>query len=132
MRLETRFVKYIRPDVAKIAPGQRFDQAIQDHIENSKVVLAVIGRRWLETDEAGIKRLDDPEDYVRKELTIGLARKERVIPVLVEDAQDLRSELLPEPLKELALCQRLRVSHERFRSDTEQVIKAVEFKLKKA
>jgi len=44
----------------------------------------VIGPRWLAAaDDAGIRRLDRPEDWVRRETAEALRRKVLVIPLLL-------------------------------------------------
>ena len=53
-------------DVDSIEPGLDFSDAIQQAVGSSDVLLALIGRNWLTaTDEAGRRRLDDPDDLVR-------------------------------------------------------------------
>jgi len=98
--LEAEFPSEVFMDVASIQPGHSFDEAIQRHLESSKVVLAVIGSRWI--DEAA--RLASPDDYVRRELKIALTKKNRVIPILTESASELNASRLPEDLKDLAFC----------------------------
>jgi len=49
-----------------------------------------------------------------------------VIPVLVNDAKMPRSADLPEGLKPFARCNAVRLTHERFRADTQGLIKALE------
>ncbi|MGH6832958.1 MAG: hypothetical protein ACRECM_08055, partial [Methyloceanibacter sp.] len=58
--------------------------------------------------------------------------KKRVIPVLVNDAKMPRSTDLPESLKPFARCNAVRLTHERFRADTQGLIKALEGVLSEA
>ena len=91
------------------------------------VLRAVIGENWLEAaDESGQRRLDNPEDFVRIEIELALSQKKRVIPALVNDAKMPRSTELPEGLKPFARCNAVRLTHERFRADTQSLIKALE------
>ena len=86
-------------DVAAIEPGRDFRKAIDKSVASCSVLLAVIGRVWLETkDDAGSRRLDDPNDFVRIELASALRRDIPVVPVLVraakqEDALRMSTEL---------------------------------------
>jgi hypothetical protein len=51
------------------------------------VLVVVIGPSWLTlTDKAGLRRIDDPKDWVRREIVEAFARGLRVIPVLTGEA----------------------------------------------
>jgi hypothetical protein len=113
-------------DVDNIAPGLDFVQVLNEEVARCDVVIAVIGKNWLAaTDESGERRLDNPEDFVRIEIEPALAQKKRVIPVLVNDAKMPRSTELPESMKAFARCNAVRLTHERFRADTQSLIKAL-------
>ena len=59
-------------------------------------LIAVIGSDWLSP------RLEDPDDWVRLEIANALARKVRVVPVLVEGAKMPAPTDLPEDLSALS------------------------------
>ena len=63
---------------------------------------------------------------MRIEIKSALAQKKRVIPVLVNDARMPRSTELPEGPKPFARCNAVWLTHERFRTDTQALIKALE------
>jgi Sulfatase-modifying factor enzyme 1/TIR domain len=120
-------------DVDNIAPGVDFVTAIQKSVGSCDVLISVVGKRWLTaTDEDGKRRLDDADDFVRLEIATALKRGIRVIPVLVDSASMPRSGDLPDELKSLVRLQALKVSQDRFRSDSEPLIAAVEQALKQA
>jgi hypothetical protein len=127
-RLEQSFPpEQLFMDVDNIAPGLDFVQVLNDQVARCDVLIAVIGKNWLgAADETGDRRLDNPEDFVRIEIESALAQKKRVIPVLVNDAKMPRSTELPESLKPFARCNAVRLTHERFRADTQGLIKALE------
>jgi formylglycine-generating enzyme required for sulfatase activity len=86
----------------------------------------VIGRQWLtSTDPQGQRRLDNPEDFVRLEITTALERRIRVIPVLVGGASMPRSTELPNMLQPLARRQALVVG-DHFHPDVDRLIKVLE------
>jgi TIR domain len=65
-------------DVDNIAPGVDFVRVLNDRVADSDVVLAVIGKNWLAAhDLSGARRLDDPGDFVRIELTSAPERRWR-------------------------------------------------------
>ena len=74
-------------DVAGIKPGHDFRRAIDEHVASCGVLLAVIGKSWLDAkDESSRLRLEDPMDFVRLEIASALKRDIPVIPVLVRGA----------------------------------------------
>lgn len=113
-------------DVDHIAPGLDFVAVLDDQVAQCDVMLAMIGRGWLDAkDAAGQRRLDDADDFVRVEIASALRRGKRVIPVLVNEAAMPRATELPEELKPLARCNAVRLTHERFRADTLALIKGL-------
>src|SRR5699024_9843077 len=51
-------------DIDTIPPGTDFEEFIRNWIENSDIVLVLIGDNWLDRDDAGETRLDHPDDFV--------------------------------------------------------------------
>jgi TIR domain-containing protein len=114
-------------DVDNIAPGLDFVRVLNERVAECDVVLTVIGKGWVDArDATGTRRLDDPDDFVRIEIESALNQGKRVIPVLVNDAPMPRPEDLPEPIRPLARRNAVRLTHERFRSDTQGLIKALQ------
>lgn len=92
-------------DIIGIAPGENFSDVIQSRLASSEVVLAVIGRDWLTAaDDSGRRRLDNPQDFVRLELSLALQLGARVVPVLLDNAEMPSPEDLPQDLQSLAYC----------------------------
>ena len=86
-------------DIDGIEPGEDFVEVIERTVDSSNTVLVVIGSNWLTiTDDQGQRRLDNPEDFVRLEVTTALAKRIHVIPVLVGGSRMPRSDELPEPM----------------------------------
>jgi len=114
-------------DVDSIAPGLDFVRVLEEQVGKCDVILAIIGKGWLDVrDETGARRLDNPNDFVRIEIESALNQGKRVIPVLIGDAQMPREKDLPETIKLLARRHAVRLTHERFRADAQGIIKAVE------
>lgn len=91
-------------DVDAIPYGDDFRHRIDDALNHTGVLLALIGDRWLdaEDDPAGRRRLDNPDDYVSVEIASALERGITVVPVLVGEAQMPRAADLPARLAELS------------------------------
>ncbi len=114
-------------DVDTIKPGLDFVEVVQEAVEACDALIAVIGREWLgASDESGRKRLENPEDLVRLEIATALERDIRVIPVLVQGSRMPVATDLPEGLKSLARRNSVEVSDNRFRTDVEHLIEALE------
>ncbi len=127
-RLEGRFGQgQVFMDVDTIRPGLDFVEVVQEAVGSCDALIAVIGREWLgASDEGGRKRLENPEDLVRLEIATALERDIRVIPVLVQGAQMPLAADLPEDLKALARRNSVELSDNRFRTDIDQLIEALE------
>src|SRR5215831_5962039 len=86
-------------DVDSIPFGTDFRHVIEDSLGKCAVLLAVVGPTWLTaTDENGLRRIDNPRDYVRMEIEFALKHNTLVIPLLVGDATMPRADHLPESL----------------------------------
>jgi ribose transport system substrate-binding protein len=119
-------------DVDTIEPGIDFVEAIEESVGSCDVLIAVIAAHWLSAAAPqGGRRLDNPEDSVRLEIATALRRKIRVIPVLVDGALMPQSDDLPDDLKFLVRRNALQLSHDRFRTDSERLIGAIEGALEK-
>ena len=114
-------------DVVGIEAGRDFRKVIDKNVASCDVLLAVIGPSWLDAkDETGLRRLDNPMDFVRLETAAALKRDIPVVPVLVRGARMPRPEQLPDDLKELAYRNGLELTHARWDSDVEVLIKALQ------
>jgi len=109
--------------------GADFVEELQVRLRACSVLLVVIGPRWLTlTDAAGQRRIDDPADWVRREIAEALTRGLRVIPVLTNDAQLPTEADLPEDIVGLSRRQYVPLRHRYSAVDlvflVEQIIEA--------
>jgi hypothetical protein len=113
-------------DVANIEPGRDFRKAIDEHIASCGVLLALIGKNWVDArDQAGRRRLDDPLDFVRLETASALKRDISVVPVLVQGASMPRTDQLPADLADLSFRNAIELTHMRWDSDLTVLIKSL-------
>ncbi len=118
-------------DIDTIAPGSDFVRRIEDAVGACQVFLVLIGRSWLTTTGPdGRRRLENPADFVRLELTAALRQGIRMIPLLVQDAQMPRPQELPEPLQELARRNAIKLSDDRWGYDVSRLVAAIEQSVK--
>jgi TIR domain len=120
--------KCLFKDVDNIPPGCDFHSHIKKAIERSAVVLAIIGPSWLSVkNDAGRRRLDDPEDFVYIEISTALHLQRPVLPVLVGGARMPTTDELPPTLRPLARIQAVSVrSDPDFTGDFARLQRALE------
>jgi TIR domain len=109
-------------DIATLEPGSDYAQVIEQRLASADVLLAVIGPRWLKAGDGAGRRLDDPQDLVRREVAGALRRRIKVIPVLVGGAAMPSGADLPEDLRELARLQAHAMSDSRWDYDQGRLI----------
>jgi TIR domain len=118
--------KNVFMDLDSIGPGVDFVAALEEALDVSGALIALIGPHWLTLREPdGRRRLDNPNDFVRLELEGALASGIAVIPLLVDGSKMPRADALPEPLAELARRQALALSHEQWKRDVEALLGAL-------
>ena len=85
--LKALFPDQVFLDVDVLKSGMTWAPEIEENVRSCDVFIVVIGDGWLRAQdlESGIRRLDQPEDWVRREIEIALGRNPRplILPVLV-------------------------------------------------
>lgn len=90
-------------DVDSIPFGLDFRTVINQMILQSRIFIAIIGPNWLgQIQDQAKRRIDDPTDFVRIEVSSALERAIPVIPLLVYGATLPHPNALPEDLKAIA------------------------------
>ncbi len=103
-KLESRFGKssvFYDQDDDSIPVGERYPDLIENAIRQSEIMLALIGKDWLETGLLEHPRLFDSHDEVRTEIEAALKHKVNLIPVLINKARMPDRDKLPVSLQEL-------------------------------
>lgn len=109
-------------DIDTVDPGTDFVRVLHASLQETAVMLVVIGPRWVSLRSAtGARRLDDPNDFVRLEVERALARGIPVVPVLVQGATLPRKDELPPPLVPLVTRQVFAIDHAEFHADAERL-----------
>ncbi|SMC61771.1 toll/interleukin-1 receptor domain-containing protein [Kibdelosporangium aridum] len=107
-----------------IQVGEDFTTRILQGLRQCAILLVVIGPQWLhKTDRQGARRLDNPEDWVRREIIEAFSCGLRVIPVFLDSTEVISERDLPDDLASLARCQYLRLHH---RNDDRDVARLLE------
>ena len=109
-------------DIDTIDPGTDYDRVLKSSLEETAAMLVVIGPRWTALTKAdGSRRLDDPNDYVRREVEAALGRSIPVVPVLVQGAKLPSAADLPPSLAPLLKRQTASLDHAEFHDDADRL-----------
>jgi len=87
-------------DIDSIPPGADFRRHIDRVLDESDIILAIIGPRWIGPDNEQ-RRLTSPADPVRLEIETALRKAKPLIPVLVSRAVMPHPDFLPDSLHDL-------------------------------
>lgn len=115
-------------DTHSIKSGEKFPERLRKALQDCTVLISVIGKTWASaTDLDGRQRLENPEDWVRREIETALDRNIWIIPLLVENATLPMEEELPGKLIALRNLQVERVRPDKdFKPDTARLIKRLD------
>lgn len=125
--LNQRFPERVFLDWEGIEAGEDFVAKLEAIGKSCQVLLALIGKRWLEaTDAAGRQRIALPDDHVRKEIERALQRGIAVVPVLLDGAAMPGKADLPDSLKPLAVRNAVSISNANYVPDLEHLTHSIE------
>lgn len=126
-RLQALYPGRVFRDVGFLEPGVEWHEAIAKALGDADACIVVIGRRWLTvTDSAGRRRIDNPRDTVRQEITTALSNDMPVFPVLVGDAEMPAEEDLPVEIQGLAKRNALELSEQSWDDDFRKLVSGIE------
>ena len=114
-------------DAGSIMPGVDFERAVEAALGASDATLVVIGRDWASSlDEHGQRRLERPDDFVRREVATALRNESPVVPVLVDGAQLPPPESLPDDLAALSVRQAVTLGDATWHEDVDGLVRRLE------
>jgi hypothetical protein len=114
-------------DVVTIDEGAEFPDSIRQHILRADQFLIVIGPGWLtiEDEVRGGRRLDNPDDFVRREIELARTTNARVIPILVMGAVMPTPESLPESLQWMSYRNAFVIHPETYDRDLDALVERI-------
>jgi len=74
-------------DTASIQPGELWDKRLRKTVEESKIILVVIGDNWLcvEKDNPAQLRICSKDDWVRQEIETAMSLSKTIVPIFLSD-----------------------------------------------
>jgi hypothetical protein len=106
-------------DLPRQSPGAILSDKLTQAVNESDVVVAVIGRHW-------VGRLSDPDDAVRLEIEVAIDARKRVFVVLAEGAGMPISSQLPEKVRAIRQLEGTVLRPVEFDDDVDVLVAAIE------
>ena len=114
-------------DREDIALADNYADRIREGLAECDVVLVLIGPSWLTLrNGAGVRRLDDENDWVRREVALALELHKPVVPVLFDGARVPDVQSLPVNLVALATTQGYDVNGNYLERDLDDLARRLE------
>ena len=99
-------------DTESIASGDYWEKTIFNALESAVFMVTLIHGTWLREQDpmSGMRRIDMEEDWVRREINFFLDQSDKhIIPVLLDNAEQLKGSYLPEIIRNLASIQTIQI-----------------------
>jgi pterin-4a-carbinolamine dehydratase len=118
-------------DSSSLELGKEWPASIRESLGQASDVIVLIGPNWLRagSDEFGRRRIDCPDDWVRKEIEEAFRQQKSVLPVLLRQAKMPPPEVLPTSIQRLSSLQALEMRGEYWEHDVRLLIKHLELAL---
>jgi TIR domain len=116
---------HVVQDLESIPPGVEFEQFISNALRRCGAIVVVIGSRWASIRRGRIRRIDSPDDLVRRELLLAIEHQIPILPVLVGGAVMPKSDQLPAELRVLLRWNALTLHDDDFEHDLAKLAAAL-------
>ncbi|MGN9765433.1 toll/interleukin-1 receptor domain-containing protein [Micromonospora sp. SD12] len=127
-RLQAEFgAENVFRDCRSMHGGADFPDELWSALRGSAVLLVIIGPDWLTLkDASGRRRIDNPDDFVRREIEEAFSRSIRVMPVLLDGVKPLVGSDLPTDLAALAVRQVVTLRRRHDGADLDHLVKELQ------
>lgn len=99
-------------DIDNIPFGVDFVEYLAAEVKKCNTLFVVIGPKWLDAGPTGTPRLNEPNDFVRVEISSALRGEIPVVPLLVDGADMPRADHLPDEIRSLTTRNGVRIRHD--------------------
>lgn len=126
-RLSAFQFQSIFQDREDIDLSDNYADQIRAGLAQCDAVLVLMGPSWTKVqDHAGNKRLDIPNDWVRREVTLALSMGVPIVPVLFDSARTPSAADIPNDLSPLATAQGYEINGNYFDRDADDLARRLE------
>jgi hypothetical protein len=113
-------------DVDSIEVGSDFVDRIDQALEESGAMVAIVGRDWLQLGPAGDGGINNPADFVRIEVETAIKKGVKIVPVLIGLTEMPPVKSLPPEIAAFGRVEAKRVNREYWEQDVRKLAKALE------
>tara|TARA_Y100000052_G_scaffold791_2_gene687 strand:- start:5653 stop:6744 length:1092 start_codon:yes stop_codon:yes gene_type:complete len=100
-------------DIHHIPVAERFDRYVENILKQCSHCLVIMGPNWAQiSDSDGNRKLDNPNDFVRQEISTALKNGIPILPILFDSAVMPDADDLPADLRSIVFQNSLRVERE--------------------
>jgi hypothetical protein len=125
LALKASFPGQVFLDKTSIAIGDDLVKTIEAALQACRVVVVIIGKDWC-ADRAGRRRLIEPADYVRLEVSTAIRLERKILPVLVHGAKMPEEDELPPDVLPLRGIRAGQIDPDSWEDGIEKLVKAIE------
>ncbi len=118
-------------DTSSIEPGTEWPQKITNSLESATVIILIIGPEWIRAaDEFGCRKIDNEDDWIRREIEYGIANNKKILPVLVNQAKMPPPDKLPSAVASITNRQAIEIRTDYWDHDIKSVLEQLESAVK--
>jgi pterin-4a-carbinolamine dehydratase len=112
-------------DRSGLIAGGIWPERLRDAVNQATVVIALIGPDWLKAaDEYGRRRLDNPDDWVRMEISGAIESGKPIIPILLGNSTNVPpAAALPDSLRAMDSYQAYSLRDDHWDSDITELVR---------
>ncbi len=115
-------------DFNTIEPGEDFSESIENALNSCTILLVLVANNWMDILKKREELRGEP-DFVRMEIATALSKGVYTIPIVLNRANILIEDELPDDLKKIAKRQCLDLDPTRFETDILKLVKVIDKKL---
>ena len=113
-------------DLTSIIPGANWPEELERQLDLAEIVCVVIGEQWLHSRYSnGRRKIDDPNDWVHKEILSDINRGKRLIPIVVNRGSMPNESDLPPSLLEFARRQAKFITQENWNEGVDALLDSI-------
>lgn len=110
-------------DTSTVEPGRKWTEEIESALESAETIIAVIGPDWIKaSNEWGQRRIDQKDDWVRREILFALNSNKKIIPTFVRGARQPPKEVLPKDIDNLFSFQSIELRRDYWQHDVQLLL----------